>query len=139
MKFPSINQNIFLSQQYSHHMGFTCLQLQMLEGHFILIIQTVTILSKFYSFFYDHEKQHTFKWPFHNSNRHRIQTLISAKSLISWDFFLSPLPPPPPLPLPCILFCWEPPRPRPLDTTSSLTMSMISSGIRRYLMVLPLM
>lgn len=46
--------------------------------------------------------------------------------------------PAPPMPRPfCCFCCCRPPRPRPLATTSSLTMSMISSGMRRYLMVLP--
>lgn len=48
--------------------------------------------------------------------------------------------PAPPTPRPfCCFCCCIPPRPRPLDTTSSFTMSMISSGMRRYLMVLPRM
>ena len=48
--------------------------------------------------------------------------------------------PAPPIPRPfCCFCCCRPPRPRPLATTSSLTMSMISSGMRRYLMVLPRM
>lgn len=64
-----------------------------------------------------------------------VSSYIYLRKLIS-NFHLPR--PAPPLPLPCCLFCWLPPRPRPFDTTSSFTMSMISSGIRRYLMVLPL-
>lgn len=45
--------------------------------------------------------------------------------------------PAPPMPRPfCCFCCCGPPRPRPL-AASSRTISMISSGMRRYLMVLP--
>lgn len=48
--------------------------------------------------------------------------------------------PAPPTPRPfCCFCCCIPPRPLPLDTTSSFTMSIISSGMRRYLIVLPRM
>ena len=80
------------------------------------------------------------------------ETIGLSRQQVLYYFFLwsgaIPRIPPPPVPLPgpaprppfcCCRFCWAPPRPRPLDTTSSFTMSMISSGMRRYLMVLPRM
>lgn len=55
------------------------------------------------------------------------------------DCTRNPPRPAPPMPRPfCCFCCCGPPRPRPL-AASSRTMSMISSGMRRYLMVLPRM
>lgn len=71
-------------------------------------------------------------------NKKGLSCIFMDQKTIKKKSFFSPRPGPP-LPLPCCLFCWDPPRPRPFDITSSFTISMISSGIRRYLIVLPLM
>lgn len=83
-----------------------------------------------------------YRSPHHHALHGDCTGCREASAWVSLPHFIlirTPPRPAPPMPRPfCCFCCCGPPRPRPL-AASSRTMSMISSGMRRYLMVLPRM